>query len=47
MGGGMQIAVADIDVDGDMDVISGGKAGLFLAENLTRSSKATPLPKRP
>jgi hypothetical protein len=38
MGGGMQIVVADIDSDGDMDVVSGGKAGLFIAENLTRIS---------
>lgn len=35
MGGGMQIQVVDIDGDGDLDVISGGKAGLFLARNLT------------
>jgi hypothetical protein len=27
----------DIDGDGDMDVVSGGKSGLFLAENVTRS----------
>jgi hypothetical protein len=36
-GGGLQIAARDIDRDGDMDVVSGGKLGLFLAENLTRS----------
>jgi FG-GAP-like repeat len=36
-GGGLQIAVRDLDGDGDMDVVSGGKSGLFLAENLTRS----------
>ena len=34
-GGGLQMAVRDIDGDGDMDVVSGGKSGLFLAENLT------------
>jgi hypothetical protein len=36
-GGGMQIAVRDMDGDGDMDVVSAGKSGLFLAENLSRS----------
>jgi hypothetical protein len=35
-GGGMQIAVADIDKDGDLDLAAGGKSGLFLFENLTR-----------
>jgi hypothetical protein len=35
-GGGMQIPVADIDGDGDLDFAVGGKSGLFLFENLTR-----------
>jgi len=36
MGGGLQIAAADIDGDGDIDIVASGKTGLFLAENLTR-----------
>jgi hypothetical protein len=35
-GGGLQMAVRDMDGDGDLDVVSAGKSGLFLAENLTR-----------
>ena len=35
-GAGMQIVVADIDGDGDLDVICPGKSGLFLFENLTK-----------
>jgi hypothetical protein len=35
MGGGVQTAVADIDGDGDLDIISAGKSGLFVGENLT------------
>jgi hypothetical protein len=35
-GGGMQIAVADIDDDGDLDFAVAGKSGLFLFENLTK-----------
>jgi len=27
----------DIDADGDLDVVSAGKTGLYLAENLTKS----------
>jgi hypothetical protein len=37
MGAGLQIAVVDIDGDGDLDVVSAGKTGLYLAENLTKS----------
>jgi hypothetical protein len=35
-GGGMQIAVADFDKDGDLDMAAGGKSGLFLFRNLTK-----------
>ena len=38
MGGGMQIQVADLDGDGDLDLVSGGKSGLHIAENLTLSA---------
>ena len=36
MGGGMQMEVRDLDGDGDLDIVSGGKAGLFLAENQSK-----------
>lgn len=36
-GGGLQMIVEDIDGDGDRDVITAGKTGLFLSENLTKS----------
>jgi hypothetical protein len=39
VGGGMQLPVADIDADGDLDLVCPGKSGLFLVENLTRVPK--------
>ncbi len=36
-GGGMQIPVADMDGDGDLDFAVGGKSGLFLFENVTQT----------
>ena len=38
-GAGLQMAVRDMDGDGDMDVVTAGKSGLFLAANLGRSRK--------
>ncbi len=35
-GGGLQIPVADLDHDGDLDFVVAGKSGLFLFENKTR-----------
>lgn len=35
-GGGIQIPVADIDGDGDLDFVVAGKSGLFLFENKSR-----------
>jgi hypothetical protein len=35
-GGGLQMMVEDIDGDGDRDIITPGKTGLFLSENLSR-----------
>jgi hypothetical protein len=35
-GGGLQMVVQDIDGDGDRDIITPGKTGLFLSENLSR-----------
>ena len=32
-GAGLQMSAADFDGDGDLDLVSGGKSGLFLAEN--------------
>ena len=39
-GAGMQIGVADLDGDGDLDLARGGKTGLFLFENLTKSPRS-------
>ena len=36
-GAGMQIPVADIDGDGDLDFAVGGKSGTFLFLNQTKS----------
>jgi hypothetical protein len=36
-GGGLQMVAEDIDGDGDRDVVTAGKTGLFFAENLTTS----------
>ena len=41
-GAGVQMAVRDIDGDGDVDVVTAGKSGLFLAENQTRRPAARP-----
>jgi hypothetical protein len=42
MGGGVQQVVAvDMDGDGDIDIVTGGKSGLFLAENMTKSKTAS------
>jgi hypothetical protein len=37
-GAGMQIPAADLDGDGDLDFAVGGKSGLFVFENRTRSA---------
>lgn len=39
-GGGMQIPILDVDGDGDLDVVTGGKSGVFLFENLTKKGPA-------
>jgi hypothetical protein len=36
----------DVDGDGAPDVVSGGKAGLYLVENLTKSLKNSSAPGR-
>jgi hypothetical protein len=42
----MQVAVADIDGDRDLDFAVGGKSGLFLFENLTTKTQRTQRPQR-
>lgn len=46
MGGGVQLVVADMDGDGDMDIVSANKSGLFLAENLSKQPTAKRHPSR-
>ena len=36
-GSGMQIPVADLDGDGDLDFAVAGKSGVYLFENLTKT----------
>ena len=37
-GAGLQIVARDFDGDGDADVVSAGKSGLFVSENRSRSA---------
>ena len=43
-GGGLQMVVADIDGDGDRDIVTPGKTGLFLSESLLKSPRAGKTP---
>jgi hypothetical protein len=48
MGGGIEMQAVDMDGDGHLDVITGGKSGLFLARNLTKSlGSGHPIPAAP
>lgn len=40
VGGGMQIPVVDLDGDGDLDLVTAGKSGLFLIQNDGKATKA-------
>ena len=39
IGAGMQVTVIDLDADTDFDIVVGGKSGLFILENLTRTGR--------
>lgn len=39
IGAGMQINVVDLDADKDLDIVVGGKSGLFLLENATTRTR--------
>jgi hypothetical protein len=38
-GGGLQMVVQDVDGDGDLDVVTAGKTGLFLSESLLKAPR--------
>ena len=35
----MQVQVVDVDKEGDLDIVVGGKSGLFFFENMTKGRK--------